>query len=419
VTDPRVLGARFWAFAAGQAISAIGSWASIVAIWGYAAYRFDASTADISLVGLAWLIPAICFGPLAGTLIDRVGPRRVLIGAKALGAAASIALVFADSFAMVALFSIGHGTAFAFSEPALDAFPPRIVPDEHLASANALLRVCTDLAIVLGPVGAAGAIALWGFDGAFIADALTYVVGIASTFVVVMAAVPERSEPEGAWHETLAGIRIVARTPALRTTMMMTSAVYFLYGACLLIEPIYVRDVLDKPVQTFGLLQTAFGVFLVAGGFVVARAGDRFATRRWLAFAVAGSGVGALAYFGTKSVAVAFIGVMGWGAVTSLISGPSRTLLQRNSRTDHHGRVLAVDRTLENISHLVAMPIAGVLAVAIGVQGAAVAFGLAVVAVGVAGRVAFKEEAAGEEAIAPVLVAGVLDEQPEIATQPT
>jgi predicted MFS family arabinose efflux permease len=416
VTDPRVLGARFWAFAAGQAVSAIGSWASIVAIWGYAAYQFDADTKDLGLVGLAWVVPAIAFGPIAGTVIDRVGPRRVLIGAKALGAAASIALVFADSFPTLVLFSIGHGAAFAFSEPALDAFPPRIVSDEHLAAANALLRVCTDLAIVLGPVAAAGAIALWGFDGAFIADALTYIVGIASTFAVVLAAVPREHRSEGAWRETFNGLRIVAVTPALRGTMTLTSAVYFLYGACLLIEPVYVRDVLDKPVQVFGLLQTAFGVFLVAGGFLVARAGDRFATRRWLAFAVAGSGVGALGYFGTKSVVVAFIGVMGWGAITALISGPSRTILQRNSRLDQHGRVLAVDRTLENLSHLVAMPVAGGLALVVGVQGAAVAIALAVLAVGVIGRLTAPTHEATAAAVAPLVTASPED-QLEVATQ--
>lgn len=394
MNDPRALGARFWLFAGGQAISAIGSWASIVAIWGYAAYQFDADTADLSLVGLAWVLPAVVFGPLAGTLIDRVGPRPVLIGAKALGTVASVALIFADSFSLLVLFSIGHGAAFAFSEPALDAFPPRIVPDEQLASANALLRVSTDLAIVFGPVAAAGAIALWDFDGAFIADAVTYAVGIASTFAVVLAVVPEREEQHGAWRETVDGLRLVVATPALRGTMLFTGTVYFLYGACILIEPVYVRDVLHRSVQTFGLLQTAFGVFLVIGGFVVARLGDRVATRRVLAFAVAGSGVGALGYFGTKSVVVAFIGVMAWGAVTSLISGPSRTLLQRNSRSDHHGRVLAVDRTVENVSHLIAMPIAGGLALAFGVQTAAVLFALTVLAVGVVGLLPRREPAA-------------------------
>jgi MFS family permease len=382
----RDFGSRFWAFLAGEAISEIGSWASLVAIWGYAAFAFDAEPAEIGFIGLAWLLPPVVLGPLAGTAIDRVGPRRVLVLAKAGGAAASIALVFANTFPLLIAFSFGHGIVTAFSRPALDAMPPRIVGDSQLAAANSLLHMSTNLAIVLGPIAAAGSIALLGFDGAFIFDACTYVIGIVAVFAVAMHAPVVGEEPHtGAWRETVAGIRIVTRSRPLRRTIALMSGVYFLYGTALMLEPIYVRDVLERPVATFALLQTAFGVCLVATGVVVARLGDRVASLTVLALAVVGSALGAVWYLSTTSIVMAFAGVMAWGAVTAFLAGPSRTLLQRNSPPGAQGRVLALDQTVEGLGHLVAMPVAAGLAAAFGVQGAAIVIGLTVAAGGLVG----------------------------------
>ena len=383
MTEFRSFGARFWVFLAGEAISEIGSWASLVAIWGYAAFAFDADPAAIGFIGLAWLFPPVILGPFAGTAIDRVGPRKVLVIAKALGAAASIALVFADTFSVLILFSFGYGIATAFSRPALEAMPPRIVDDSQLAATNAFLHMATNLAIVLGPVAAAGSIALIGFDGAFIFDACTYVLGMGAVFVVTMHPAPPDQAHTGAWRETVAGISIVIRRRPLRATVLLMSGVYFLYGTALMLEPIYVRDVLERPVSTFALLQTAFGVCLVAVGFVVARLGDRVATLTVLAMAVTGSALGAIWYLGTTSVFMAFAGVMAWGAVTAFLAGPSRTLLQRNAPAGAVGRVIAVDQTVEGIGHLIAMPLAAGLAAAFGVQGAIVVIGLGVAALGV------------------------------------
>jgi MFS family permease len=396
VTDLRSFGPRFWVFLTGQAVSAIGSWATLVAIWGYAAYEFDATPTEIGLTGMAWLFPPVVLGPFAGTVIDRVGPRPVLAGAKVLGVAASIALVFTDSFAMLVVFSIGHGISYAFSQPALDAFPPRLVDDHQLAAANSLVNVSGHMAIVVGPVAAAGSIALWDFHGAFVFDALTYVVGLLSLLVVHMHPPTEPEHRTNAWRETVEGFRLVLTRRPLRNVITLTGSIYFLYGSALLLEPVYVRDVLDEPVSTFAYLQTAFGILLVGMGIVVARLGDRVATRAVLAMAVLGSGVGALWYLGTESVVMAYAGVMVWGAFTAFVAGPSRTLLQRNSPPRAQGRVLALDRTMEGVGHLVAVPVTGFLASALGIRGAAAAVTAFVMAVGVAGRIAAgREQPAG------------------------
>ena len=102
----------------GQAVNAIGSWCALVALWGYASFRFDAGPSAIAILGLAWALPALVLGPVAGVPVDRLGPKRVLVVAD--GAAGVVALCFllAGSFPALVVLAAIDGVTKAFSEPA-------------------------------------------------------------------------------------------------------------------------------------------------------------------------------------------------------------------------------------------------------------------------------------------------------------
>ena len=62
---------RIAAFLAAETLSAVGSWATMIAIWGYAAFEFDASASEVSIFGLAFGLPGMLLGPVAGAAVDR------------------------------------------------------------------------------------------------------------------------------------------------------------------------------------------------------------------------------------------------------------------------------------------------------------------------------------------------------------
>jgi DHA3 family macrolide efflux protein-like MFS transporter len=379
------VGLRSWnvrAFLAAEAASAIGTWATIVAIWGYAAFEFDATAGDVAWFGIAFSLPPVLLGPVSGSTIDRFGPRRVLAGAKILGAVASLALLMADDFRSLAVLSALHGVGAAFALPALQSLPPRIVPARDLARTNAVVSLCDELAIVLGPVAAGVSIGAFGFRGAFVFDAATYLLGLVVLPLVQIRDLDhDPSAPPATWRDAFAGWRIVARTPILRRTVLVVGAVNLLYGTALLAEPLYVRDVLERSPSTFAALQTVFGVCLVAGGLVVAALEDRLATFGWVALGVGLSGGAAVVYLGTPLLPVAFVGVAIWGVCTAVLAGPSRTLLQRNAPEAVHGRVLATDQMMASACQLTGILVAGVLVGAHGVPTTVVAIGAFVVVV--------------------------------------
>ncbi|MGZ4754595.1 MAG: MFS transporter [Acidimicrobiia bacterium] len=358
----------------GQALNGIGSWCAIVALWGFASFRFDAGPGAIALLGLAWSLPPLLLGPVAGIPIDRLGPKRVLMVADALAAVVSLMFLFAGSFpALVALATL-HGVTSAFSEPALCALPPRLVADDDLVRANALLGAASQSAIVFGPLLAAVSIGVIGLEGAFVIDALTYVVGV---LVLIPFTIGASSGAQGASTVTAdlkEGFQVVRVRPRLRLLLGMSGCVYMIWGAFLVIEPVYVREVLHGSATVLALLQTTFGVGLLATTLVVTRLGERIARVRIAAVAATASGVAAALYVGTAVPAVAFMGIFVWGCVTSFFVVPARTLMQRSSPVETHGRVMALDGTINSGGHLVALPLVGVAAAAVGVQVAGVAF---------------------------------------------
>ena len=114
---------------AGQAVNAVGNWVAIIAIWGFAAFRFDADAGDLALLFVVLSLPGAFLGPLLGVAVDRLGPRRTLLIANLLGFVNALALTQADSYGAVILLALPLGLVEALASTSLDALPPRLVPD--------------------------------------------------------------------------------------------------------------------------------------------------------------------------------------------------------------------------------------------------------------------------------------------------
>lgn len=404
----------------GYALNAIGSWAALVAMWGFASYRFHAGAGQVALIGLAWAVPSALLSPLAGVPIDRLGPRSVLVAAYALGAATSGAMALAGSLHALILLGLLHGVVEAFARPAGDALPPRLVDDADLLAANALLGSAAESAIAFGPLLAAGAIALTGLRGAFVVDAATFLIGMAAVAPLRLRPVPEagpRPATAGLRQELTEGVRIARRSPVVRFTLALSAAVFLTWSTFMVIEPLYVRDVLHRSPTVFSLLQTAFGVGLVGTGLLLPRLGDRVATTRALSGSVLLSGVAAAAYIGTHSVAVAFAGVFLWGVDVAFYSAPSRTLLQRGSPVYAHGRVLALYRALHSWSDVLALPLAAVVAGALGPRAAGLAIAAVAGAAGCFGLAVGRRPAISEQ-VEPAQCPGGHEAAPNVAPEP-
>ena len=367
---------RFALLLAGETVNSVGGWASAIVLWGFAAYRFNASPYAVSVTVMCWAAPAAVLSPLMGVYVDRVGPKRALV-AGYVAAAAALGMAAAGSLVQLDLAAVGYGMTRALASPAAAALPPRMVTSDDLLAANSLLGATSSFGQVAGPLAASAALALSGFQAAFVLDAVSYLVGAA--VVVPLPVLPaEDAESPGWRHEFLAGIRLVHRG-SLRLVILMMAAVTFTSGAFLVVEPLYARHVLHRPPSQFALFEAAAGAGAILAGLGIARIGIRLSGWKVLSASAIGYGLAACVFIGTTSIPVAYAGAFTWGIAGALFGAVALTTLQRLAPVQLHGRIMGVTGTIQSAADTIGQPLAGVTLAALGIR--AGALGLAGVSV--------------------------------------
>ncbi|MGH3165528.1 MAG: MFS transporter, partial [Trebonia sp.] len=171
---------RFAFLLAGESVNSVGGWAAAIVLWGFAAYRFHASPEAISVTVMFWSVPPAVLSPFTGALADRFGPRPMLVAGYLGAAAAALGLAAAGSLAFLDVMAAVYGAAMSLSGPAGGALMPRVVESGDLLAANSLLGVTGSIGQVAGPLAASVLLATAGFRAAFVADAATYLAGVAA-----------------------------------------------------------------------------------------------------------------------------------------------------------------------------------------------------------------------------------------------
>ncbi len=370
---------RFLALTVGEAVNSVGSWASAIALWGFAAYRFNAGPGQVSLLIVCWSAPMAALSPFLGVVVDRLGARRALIVAYLGGAVAALGLASAGSLAVLGALALAAGSARALAAPAAAALPPEIVEPDALLTANSLLGGAGQFGQVLGPLVASAALALSGFRAAFIVDAATFAVGVA--VLLPLSVLPSSPAVRASWrHELAEGFRVVWAAPRLKIVIFVAMTVSFTSGAFLTVEPLYARHVLHRPPSQFALFEAAAGVGGILTGLLMPRFERVLERRSSLGVAAIAYGLAACLFVGTVHLAIAYAGAFLWGVAGMIFGVLAWTMVQRLASEGTRGRVFALDAAAQSIVETAGIAVAGLALAGLGVRFGAVA--LAAVAVG-------------------------------------
>jgi MFS family permease len=389
---------RFTFLLVGQSVNWVGSWAAGIVLWGFAAYHFGASPEAISFTVLCWSGPPAVLTVFTGGLTDRFGPRVMLIVGYLCSAATSLGMATAGSLLLLDVMAAACGTARSLCGPASSALPTRVVESDDLLAANSLLGVTRSIGQVAGPLVASVLMAATGFRIAFVADAVTYLVGVLVVFPLPVLPLPHEPRESGAadtgrsayvrLRRTTAGAAAVAREPGLRRVAVARMGVIFTSGAFLVVEPLYARDVLARPPSQFALFEAAIGIGAIVTGLALPVIRRRLeATRSAVRLMAAGAisyGMAAALFTGTPWVPVAYLGAFAWGAGGTVFYTVAATALQRLAPAGTLGRVAGVISTAESGTETVSMPAAGALVAVAGLRPGALALAAVAVTAGAA-----------------------------------
>jgi MFS family permease len=271
----------------------------------------------VALIQTASALPFFLFALPAGALGDIVDRRKLILVAEIWMAAVAIVLCVTTIagratpiLLLVLTFALSAGDAF--ESPTWRAALPELVEKEDLAPAAALNGIEFNFARAVGPALGGVVIAIAGVSTAFLVNAVS---NLGVIFVVARwkRHVPKRTTaPETLSGATVAGLRYVRYSPALRSLLLRSGIVMFFASGLLALLPSIAHSVNKSPIG-YGILLGCFGFGAVVGAMAMQEA-----RARWSAEAVVSSGI---LIFGLATVASGMVHFLPALAISALIGG--------------------------------------------------------------------------------------------------
>ena len=281
------LGYRDFRLLLADRILAPGAFAFSLVGVSFAVLDATGSTADLSYVLAAQILPSLVFALVGGVFADRFAPQKVIVAANLMIAVGEggfgLLVLLGDPrlWQMIALETLS-GAGMAVFYPASQALLPRLVPDSVLQEASAMSRLAMNAAQMAGAAFAGLFVAATG-PGWALATCGIGMLGTVPLLLAIRAPGAERAEQH---NNVLRDLRdgwsaFAARRWLWATTVQYSVVLAAWYGAFQVLGPVVARAHLGGP-AAWGLITAADAVGLIIGGLI----GLRYTAKRPIRFVV-------------------------------------------------------------------------------------------------------------------------------------
>ncbi len=334
----------------GQLVSLIGSGLTSFAL-GVWIYEQTGSATQFALNMVAYFIPRILLGPVAGVVIDRSDRRRVMMFSDALAGSATLGVLILFLTGNLEVWHVYIASALnsaagTFQWPAYGAATTMLVPQEHLGRASGMTQAAYAISELVAPAVAGLLYVSVGMRAIFAIDLATFLFSIFTLSLVRIPHPKTKTEEHshtglrGFLHEASFGWRYLRERPGLLRLLMVFAVCNFLFS---LSHPLIAPMVLDQePPDTYGFLASVIGAGMIAGTVVMSAWGGP--KRRIVGVALGDMAAGlfsALMGF-ARSLPVLVAGGFGVVFMMPISNGSSQALWQSKVAPDVQGRVFSV-----------------------------------------------------------------------------
>jgi MFS family permease len=346
--------ARLWL---GGLISMTGDWILIVGL-PFEIYRRTGSTLATGAMVLAFLIPSIALGSVAGVFVDRWDRKRLMVVINLALAVCILPLLAIDALgiwiAYVVLF-VASSLGVLF-RPAEGALLPNLLenPDDDLVTANALNGMNNHLARLIGPAIGGVIVATGGLVAVTVIDGVSFFLSAA----LIGSIRTSRSRPvrqdslehqaATAWRRLVLewrdGMRVILHHPVLKGLLVFFAITRIGEGLTATLFVPWATDALHSDSTGYGLLLSTQAIGGLAGAVVIGRMGSRVNPLRLVILSALIFGLIDLGLFtypaiyphiGPALVVMVIVGVPG----AAMMAGIA-TLEQKLAADSHRGRVI-------------------------------------------------------------------------------
>jgi DHA3 family macrolide efflux protein-like MFS transporter len=360
-------------FLTGQALSFFGTMVVQYAIIWHITLKSQSGTM-MALFTVAVFLPMFLVSPFAGVWADRYNRKYVINIAD--GAVAFASLVVAifliygiDSYIILLLCAFVRAIGQGVQSPAVSAFIPQIVPDEHLTRINGFQSSIQSFVTLASPILSGALMTFAPLYALFLLDVITAAIGIG--IVLFLVHVPEKENPEiqlpakkGLTYFTdlKEGLRYIRKLGHILRLIILTAINQILIAPIVFLSALQVTRGFGADVWRLSAVQITFSVGMIIGGILIGIWGGFKNKIYTMVFActvlgLSAAGLGVVPSFWLYVVLMALIGL-----AFPLYNTSVTVLIQTTVDTAFMGRVFSAFMMVSGVTTPLAMIFFGPLA---------------------------------------------------------
>jgi MFS family permease len=281
----------------GQTVSEMGSSVTQLALPLTAVVLLKASTFEVALLTSAATAAFALIALPAGAIVDRHTKRGIMLACDAARVLIIGWVPLAWALGVLMLWqlyvvALAAGVATVFFDVSYQSYLPVLLKPENLMDGNGKLGATQAFAQFAGPGLGGGLVGAVGAATAMWADAISYVVSVASLFGIRIREQRVEAPPEhrNLRAEIAEGLKFVVKHPILRKIVACTGTANLFSGMCMAIGIVFLIRVLHVHPAFTGVLFAISAIGGIAGGVFAGRLAQRIGSARiiWVSILVFG-----------------------------------------------------------------------------------------------------------------------------------
>ena len=361
---------NFRLFFAGQFISQVGNWLTLVG-QTLLVLKLTGNGVAVGLLVACQFLPVLLFGAWAGLVADRSDKRRLLLVVQSLAMVQSFVLAglaFMDNPPLAGLYGVALAGGFvtAFDSPARRSFVVEMVPVRMVNNAVSLNSALMTSARVVGPALAGLLVSTVGYGWCFALDGVSYVAVLVALAAIRRSELRAATPTKRAKGQLREGLRYVTSVPELWIPLAMMTLIGTLAFNFQVVLPLFVVRSLHGNPQTFTLLYSVLSVGSLMGALGTAR--RHRVTLQMVVLGAFAFGVSMIALAASPGLWAAFPLAMILGASSVAFMTSSTALVQTEAGPEMRGRVLALQSMVFLGSTPIGGPLLGVICEVLGAR---------------------------------------------------
>jgi MFS family permease len=359
-----------------QVISLFGDFLALFAVIAVVTFRMRGSAGQVTGLQIAYMLPLVFVGPIAGVFVDRWPLKPTLVSSDLIRAVLALLLIPSTSVWQVYFVLASLSCVSAFFGPAQQVTIRAHVPIHGLIAANALMQIAFMGSRIIGPAAAGAIVGAFTPNVCYLLDVLSFVLSASLIGSVAIVRPATMQTPAGSssyrihqiWADMKEGMNFILHHAAILFFVIAMASGLFTIGCFGPLISIWVRDTLQASPRLFGMVSGNVGLGMLVGTQVIRRLSARLTDTTLVLAGLAGIGAGVLLLGAMPHIAAALTSTFVIGFAFGAIIVPAQTLIQRETPHDMLGRVGSTNSSVIFLGQILGLAVSGVLAQLVGVR---------------------------------------------------